>query len=995
MGAFVARLAASPDVDEPSSRQVVREVLGRDASEVVADPAFVADEALVSDALAVAAIATPRSPSGRGRLVRARRAFALVRRLAEVPPGKLGRHGVRRSLTATLLLPGAVFPIPDGNGPAIEAERSTYRKRIDALAKEAERAQTILTEIERTKGAALELTRALTDHLALSRHEKAGGALGHEPAVLPAARFSKLTEQTRRVVLGDLQLPVDAVDVTVAVAALERRLLALAQTLATGFDDRVVDHVRAQFPARCGACESIEVQEPKAENDFDPSTRGRVELAGTQDLLLVRQELLGYRKGEIAHVENALRGERKARKHRKLHRTEVSVTEEREREEEVEDDLQTTDKYELQTETARVISEDKAVEAGVTVTASYGPVDVEAHGSFAVRTSAEESRSAASTFARDVISRSLRRIRERVLTRRSRTDIAEVEIINDHELDNTSAQEHVTGVYRWLDKRYRVQIMNYGRRAMLEFMVPEPAAFHVFALTRTAAAMATAPTPPGFCRDGVFQPLRPGDLGPDNYGCFVARYNVKNVTPPPVRYTRVCDVLKHKIDSTSGAPVVFVESNDSFKVPAGYRPIAVSYNIAGGNSHSGTTSGVRHDDLILALVTVADRKVFRYYKNEIGRAQGEESWPDLEQVIEWGNPLSPRELAFKSYSIGGLAGSLAVDGTSDTIKISVAGHSTLPMSVAVHYSVLCERTPARYEQWQLDTFNAIHEAYAAARQEHEAARDNQGVADILAVRGQNPERNRSIERRELKKYAISILTGQQFDAFDAMGADHRLHVPQIDLVDAAAEGAFVRFFEQALEWRHMTYLFYPYFWGRKPRWAEAVERRDEDPRFEQFLQAGYARVWVPIRPGFETVVASYIQCGGEPWTERDAPLCDEPGGDLPIVSLIEEMTEQLGADFEPRAGTLTVRAGDARVDGVGTDFIASDVDREILIDLERYRIVAVDEVAQQVRLQDPYRGIDRDGIGYAIGARLVGEPWVVEVPTNLVYLEADPPLIDG
>lgn len=42
--------------------------------------------------------------------------------------------------------------------------------------------------------------------------------------------------------------------------------------------------------------------------------------AGIGDLLLVRQQLKGYRLGEFAHVENILRGEKRARNHRRLNR---------------------------------------------------------------------------------------------------------------------------------------------------------------------------------------------------------------------------------------------------------------------------------------------------------------------------------------------------------------------------------------------------------------------------------------------------------------------------------------------------------------------------------------------------------------------------------------------------------------------------------------------------------------------------------------------------
>ena len=142
-----------------------------------------------------------------------------------------------------------------------------------------------------------------------------------------------------------------------------------------------------------------------------------------------------------------------------------------------------------------------------------------------------------------------------------------------------------------MDKFYEAQIVNYGKRTMLEFMIPEPAAFYRHASGKKPATGPTAPTPdaPGFCRNGVFHPLTPADLQPENYMCFVGKYNVSDVAPPMPRYVRLSDVVKFKTESTAGDPIAFAESNDSFKVPEGYTPRAITYTISGGNSHSATS----------------------------------------------------------------------------------------------------------------------------------------------------------------------------------------------------------------------------------------------------------------------------------------------------------------------------------------------------------------------------------------------------------------------
>ena len=56
-------------------------------------------------------------------------------------------------------------------------------------------------------------------------------------------------------------------------------------------------------------------------------------------------------------------------------------------------------------------------------------------------------------------------------------DIKEFEENNKHGFDNRDGAEHVSGVYRWIDIIYKNQLVNYGKRLMYEFMVPEPSRF--------------------------------------------------------------------------------------------------------------------------------------------------------------------------------------------------------------------------------------------------------------------------------------------------------------------------------------------------------------------------------------------------------------------------------------------------------------------------------------------------------------------------------------
>lgn len=200
---------------------------------------------------------------------------------------------------------------------------------------------------------------------------------------------------------------------------------------------------------------------------------------GVADLRVVKQSLLRYEMGEITHIENVLRTEKRERRHRFLRRTEESYTIETEKQKEEERNLQSTDKLELQRESSRTIQENFNVQAGVQIAGSYGPISISASAGFSYSRAQSESLREASNFSKEIIDESRRKIVERVREERSTKTTEEIEEINSHTFknDGDDAQD-VSGIYRWVNKIYNCQIHNYGRRLMFEFVIPEPAAFY-------------------------------------------------------------------------------------------------------------------------------------------------------------------------------------------------------------------------------------------------------------------------------------------------------------------------------------------------------------------------------------------------------------------------------------------------------------------------------------------------------------------------------------
>ena len=174
----------------------------------------------------------------------------------------------------------------------------------------------------------------------------------------------------------------------------------------------------------------------------------------------------------MAHIENVLEGEGKERVHRRKSTTEETLLFETEREEISEQDVQSTDRFELQTEADTTIRDDSALQVGATVTYMGPSVTATGTFSYASNHSKEEATREARSYARDVTTRAASRIQERIREERFVRTVAEVEETNKHLLQNTDGNENIVGVYRWADKIYDAQVVNYGRRLLLEFIVP-------------------------------------------------------------------------------------------------------------------------------------------------------------------------------------------------------------------------------------------------------------------------------------------------------------------------------------------------------------------------------------------------------------------------------------------------------------------------------------------------------------------------------------------
>ena len=182
----------------------------------------------------------------------------------------------------------------------------------------------------------------------------------------------------------------------------------------------------------------------------------------------------------------------------------------------------------------------------------------------------------------------------------------------------------------------------------------------------------------------------------------------------------------------------------------------------------------------------------------------------------------------------------------------------------------------RLEGWQIETYNALIAGYERLRGRYHA--DTGTLA--AGPRTRNPLGSREAVRTQLRR----DITARLFDQAIRLTGEHR------DV--ALGRPRYHQFFDKAFEWSEMAYSFTVRTGEAPSEWA-LNQYQGEDELFTAFLQAGLARVLVPVRADFSYIVP-YFLASGTIWDgENFLTAANEAS-----VSLINELkTSQLGREM--------------------------------------------------------------------------------------------------
>ncbi len=589
-----------------------------------------------------------------------------------------------------------------------------------------------------------------------------------------------------------------------------------------------------------------------------PIVPTQVQPIGVADLLVVKQHSLRYEAGEISTIENVLSGETKRHGLKHTLTLEKTSLQEEETTTETAKDLQTTERFSLRTEAQNALQENLSVQAGVAVSASYGTLQLNTNASVAYANAKSSSNSTAIDRAKEVVNKASTKVIDRVRVQQTSRRTETFKDTDAHEYTNAATNPNVVGIYQWVNEVYRAQVFNYGKRLLFDVTVPEPAAFLIDAATVPAKTGSGAPVPKQ-PDDFTIQPgeLSPTFGSPTYYGTYAKQFGVVGIPAPPEDFITVSKAIAvaKKEDTEQASDVT---------IPEGYKAIEAvvqaMYNHTGSKADSGLVVYVGTAQYLLV-------------------AQAEDA--------RTGNPR-------------------ALNWHFETSFIPVAVHTWGAENYAVAVDIRCQITDSHLAAWKNKVYDAILQARQKLMDDYldALARQQFDAPSLGPLGGANPEQNRATERVELKKSCLAMLSGLDLLAFDGVQEDPPLPAPppahlfpRVDWpavtavpADVGGQARLIRFFEQAFEWPEMMYFFYPYFWGRKTTWYDRALLVNTDPLFAQFLSAGAARVVIPVRPGFETLV-NYFLMTGEVWGGGALPLVTDSAY-LPIT---EEIREASGA----------------------------------------------------------------------------------------------------
>lgn len=574
---------------------------------------------------------------------------------------------------------------------------------------------------------------------------------------------------------------------------------------------------------------------------------------GVADYQRVVSHVTRYEAGEVANIENLMAREYREKVITKEHITEITEFESLETETEHLNDATSAERFQMQTEIAKIQQEQNNTTFDAHASYNGGTSSLSVNYGNATNTSRQESNKQAATSAQELTKRAMERIVTKVKKERTVKVTDKLTDVSKHGFDNRGGADHVSGVYRYVNAIYKNEIENYGKRLAYEFAIPQPSKLHHLGLQ---ANMETDSL------ETLEKPLDPRKLklDPMSDKFFTWEYlTEKNYTDIAQQYdANVTDYPQAKFTAVSFKESDF-SSSDEYQTSVTADPNYVFKSVRVYVGTRTTDVGTSSYDLAFGTDSIINQAPYKT-----------NGWTKSQQ-----HPLDLKPV--------------------DQLNSLIISANTTSVP-SINFTIILKSESANDKPWKKEVFQQIIEAYEERLKEY-----NEKVEALKQSAKESSETNplnfRQIEQTILRMNCISYLIAP-YGEFLNRNFGKNLYLDAKDSSNPFAStrinnsrdldeySAFVKFIEQAFEWNIMSYNFYPFYWGNAGDWKDLYQSDYNDPLFKNFMQAGMARVVVTVRPGFERAVLLYMVTG-KIWAGGHIPVY----GDPLYVSMANELKE--------------------------------------------------------------------------------------------------------
>lgn len=522
---------------------------------------------------------------------------------------------------------------------------------------------------------------------------------------------------------------------------------------------------------------------------------------GIADLKIVKQILVRYEPGEVAHIENVLKGESKERIHRRSDTIETFISDETTREAETTRESQTTDRNEMQRETQRTITEALNFNTDASVHYDGGTIDATVNAGFSWDKSTEESNRNAANFAKEVMQKSAERIMQRTQSLRNTRRTSEMEETNKHGIDNSKGNDHVIGIYRYVNKRYKAQVFNYGERMMFEFLIPEPSEFYKKAMENKSnfkpatSFTCTKNKKPTLTSMGITDKnLLTEQIVKDYEKILNTTFDAYPIsvskTQNSVLYAGKLDTERKDGNTTDESAVIKANTSILSLTPSIEATMKAASNLDYGLDMGPATSVV--NDLVIGAKITIEAKI-------ISNAHWDHQFDNKTKA--WKNS---KEKAFVFITCSALQDEISIAVTEDNkvmiVNLNQIDNQGFPSNIArrnivinnnqspsitftskcnwcqfyfIEITIKQEADSSVIDSWKQKVFNQINTKVDEVNNETEGfckEAEKKFIADqkaneevsLIKIKGKNPEINKVIINEELHKHAITLFA-KEFD----------------------------------------------------------------------------------------------------------------------------------------------------------------------------------------------------------------------------------------